>query len=135
MADGDLHSNRPGPLQSLRLLADDVKLETKRSNEGDPSQSETSECLEFPSPSRVEIGATEADLSLGVGAEMARRALRRRLAGEDHRVHKRQVPRARVAQTASSTLNGCRRRELHEHKHNSDPRRDLSLSSSWFSSS
>jgi hypothetical protein len=33
----------PGPLQSLRLLAEDAQLETKRSNEGDTSQSETSE--------------------------------------------------------------------------------------------
>jgi hypothetical protein len=31
------------PLQSLRLLAEDVQLETMRSNEGDPSQSEASE--------------------------------------------------------------------------------------------
>jgi hypothetical protein len=29
-------------LQSLRLLAEDVKLETKRSNEENPSQSDTS---------------------------------------------------------------------------------------------
>jgi hypothetical protein len=35
----------PGPLQSLKLLAEDAQLETKRSNEGDPSQSETSEAL------------------------------------------------------------------------------------------
>jgi hypothetical protein len=27
----------PRPLQSLRLLAEDAQLETKRSNEGDPS--------------------------------------------------------------------------------------------------
>jgi hypothetical protein len=31
------------PLQSLRLLAEDSELETKRSNEGDWSQSEASE--------------------------------------------------------------------------------------------
>jgi hypothetical protein len=31
------------PLQSLRLLAEDAQLETKRSNEGDPSQREASE--------------------------------------------------------------------------------------------
>jgi hypothetical protein len=43
MADRDGHLNRPGPLQSLRLLAEDAQLETKRSNEGDPSQSEASE--------------------------------------------------------------------------------------------
>jgi hypothetical protein len=43
MADRDWHSNRPGPLQSLRLLAEDAQLETKRSNKRDPSQSETSE--------------------------------------------------------------------------------------------
>jgi hypothetical protein len=33
----------PLPLQSLRLLAEDAQLETKRSNDGDPSQSEASE--------------------------------------------------------------------------------------------
>jgi hypothetical protein len=43
MADRDGHANRPGAFQSLRLLAEDAPLETKRSNEGDPSQSETSE--------------------------------------------------------------------------------------------
>jgi hypothetical protein len=32
-------------LQSLRLLAEDAQLEIKRSNEGDPSQSGTSEAL------------------------------------------------------------------------------------------
>jgi hypothetical protein len=31
------------PLQSLRLLPEDAQLETKRSNEGDPGQSEASE--------------------------------------------------------------------------------------------
>jgi hypothetical protein len=35
--------NRPRPLQSLRLLAEDARFEAKRSNEGDASQSETSE--------------------------------------------------------------------------------------------
>jgi hypothetical protein len=39
----DGHSSRPDPLQSLRLLAEDAQLETKRSYEGDPSQSEASE--------------------------------------------------------------------------------------------
>jgi hypothetical protein len=33
----------PRPLQVLRLLAEDAQLETKRSNEGGPSQSEWSE--------------------------------------------------------------------------------------------
>jgi hypothetical protein len=43
MADRDGHSYRPGALQSLRLLAEDAQLETKRSHEGDPGQSEASE--------------------------------------------------------------------------------------------
>jgi hypothetical protein len=33
----------PGPLQSLRLLTEHAQFETKRSNDGDPSQSETRE--------------------------------------------------------------------------------------------
>jgi hypothetical protein len=45
MTDRDGHSNRAGSLQSLRLLADEAQLESKRTNEGDPSQSETSEAL------------------------------------------------------------------------------------------
>jgi hypothetical protein len=45
MAEGgrDVHSNRPVPLHNIRLLAEDAQLETKRSNEGNPSQSEASE--------------------------------------------------------------------------------------------
>jgi hypothetical protein len=43
MADHDAHWHRPGLLQSLKLLAEDAQLETKRSNEGDPNQSEASE--------------------------------------------------------------------------------------------
>jgi hypothetical protein len=43
MADRDGHSNRPGSGQSLRLVDEDAQLETKRSNEGDASQSEASE--------------------------------------------------------------------------------------------
>jgi hypothetical protein len=43
MVDRDEHSNHPVPLQNLRLLAEDAQLETKRSNEGDPSHSEASE--------------------------------------------------------------------------------------------
>jgi hypothetical protein len=39
----DAHLNRPGRLQSLRLLAEDAQLATKRSSEGNPSQSEASE--------------------------------------------------------------------------------------------
>jgi hypothetical protein len=82
MADRDGHLNRPRHLQSLRLLTEDAQLETKLGNDGDPSQSEASKWLGSPSPSRVEMGATRADLSLGVGTEIARPALRRRLAGE-----------------------------------------------------
>jgi hypothetical protein len=48
------------------------------------------------------MGATQADLSLGVGAEIARPALRPRLAGEARHLHKKQVPRARGPQAASS---------------------------------
>jgi hypothetical protein len=33
MADRDGHSNRPTPLQSLRLLAEHAQLETKSTNE------------------------------------------------------------------------------------------------------
>jgi hypothetical protein len=43
MSDRDGHSNRPGPLHDLRLLAEDAQLETKRSNERDPIWSEASE--------------------------------------------------------------------------------------------
>jgi hypothetical protein len=43
MTDRAGESNRPGRLQSLRLLTEDAQLETKRSNQGDPSQSEASE--------------------------------------------------------------------------------------------
>jgi hypothetical protein len=43
--DRDVHIYRPRPLQRLRLLAEDAQLETKRSNEGDTSPSETSEAL------------------------------------------------------------------------------------------
>jgi hypothetical protein len=39
----DVRLSRPGTLQSLRLLTEDAQLETKRSNAGDPSQSEKSE--------------------------------------------------------------------------------------------
>jgi hypothetical protein len=76
MADRDGHVNRPGALQSLRLLAEGAQLEIKRSNDEYPSQSEASECLGSPYTERVEMGATEADLSLGVGPEVARPALR-----------------------------------------------------------
>jgi hypothetical protein len=51
------------------------------------------------------MGATRADLSLGVGPEIALQALRPRLAGEARHLHRRQVPQARAAQTASFTLN------------------------------
>jgi hypothetical protein len=44
------------------------------------------------------MGATQADLSLGVGPEIARPALRPRLAGEARHLHKQQVPRARGAE-------------------------------------
>jgi hypothetical protein len=56
VADQEGHSNHPGPLQGLRLLAEDVELETKRRNEGDASQSEASECVGSPSPERIEMG-------------------------------------------------------------------------------
>jgi hypothetical protein len=49
MADRDAHVNRPRAVQSLRLLAEDAQLETKPTNEGDPSQSEASEWLKSPS--------------------------------------------------------------------------------------
>jgi hypothetical protein len=44
-ADGRLRTafESSRPLQSLMLLAKDAQLETKRSNAGDPSQSEASE--------------------------------------------------------------------------------------------
>jgi hypothetical protein len=41
--------------------------------------------------------ATQADLSLGVGPEIARPALWPRFAGEARHLHKKQVPRARGA--------------------------------------
>jgi hypothetical protein len=47
------------------------------------------------------MGATRADLSLGVGREIARPALRPRLAGETRHLHTKQVPRARGPQAAS----------------------------------
>jgi hypothetical protein len=47
------------------------------------------------------MGATRADLSLGVGAEIARPALRARLAGEARHLHKKQLPRARGPQAVS----------------------------------
>jgi hypothetical protein len=40
----------------------------------------------------VEIVATQADVSLGVGPEIARPALRRRLAGEARHLHKKTTP-------------------------------------------
>jgi hypothetical protein len=43
MADRDGQMNRPGPFQSLRLLAEDARLETKCRNEGNLGQSEASE--------------------------------------------------------------------------------------------
>jgi hypothetical protein len=43
------------------------------------------------------MGATQTDLSLGVGPEIARPALRPRLAGEARHLHRKQVPRARGA--------------------------------------
>jgi hypothetical protein len=43
IADLDGYSNCPGPFQRLRLLGEDVRLETKWSNEAGPSQSEASE--------------------------------------------------------------------------------------------
>jgi hypothetical protein len=43
-------------------------------------------------------GETLADLTRGVGPEFARRALRRRLAGEARHLHKKQVLRARGAE-------------------------------------
>jgi hypothetical protein len=43
LADRDAQFNLRPPLQSLRLLAEDVHLETKPGNEGDPNQSEASE--------------------------------------------------------------------------------------------
>jgi hypothetical protein len=46
------------------------------------------------------MGATQADLSLGVGPERARPALRPRFAGEARQLHKKQVPRARGPQAA-----------------------------------
>jgi hypothetical protein len=52
--------------------------------------------------------ATRADLSLGVGPEIARPALRRRLAGEARHVHKKQVPRARGPQAANATRHNHR---------------------------
>jgi hypothetical protein len=47
------------------------------------------------------MGATQADLSLGEGPEIARPAVRPRLAGEAGDLHKKQVPRARGPQAAS----------------------------------
>jgi hypothetical protein len=47
------------------------------------------------------MGATQADLSLGVGPEIARPALGPRLAGEARHLHKQQVSRARGPQAAS----------------------------------
>jgi hypothetical protein len=49
------------------------------------------------------MGATRADLSLGVGAEVARPALRRRLAGEARHLHRKQVQRGREAQAPDPT--------------------------------
>jgi hypothetical protein len=49
------------------------------------------------------MGATQADLSLGVDPEIAGPALRRPLAGEARHLHHKQVTRARVAQTANPT--------------------------------
>jgi hypothetical protein len=54
-----------------------------------------------PLSSRVEIEATRADLSLGVDAEVARSALRRRLAGEYRHLQNKHVPRARGPQPAT----------------------------------
>jgi hypothetical protein len=54
-----------------------------------------------PSTERIEMGATRADLSLGVGPEIARSALRPRFAGEARHLDKKQVPRARGPQAAS----------------------------------
>jgi hypothetical protein len=45
MPDRDAHSNRPGPLQSLRPLTEAAQLETERGNEGSQSQSETTEAV------------------------------------------------------------------------------------------
>jgi hypothetical protein len=52
-------------------------------------------------------GATRADLSIGVVAEVARPALRPRLAGEARHGHKKQVPRARGPQSASWLRPDC----------------------------
>jgi hypothetical protein len=43
IADREGHLSCPGGLPSLKLLIEDAQLETKRSNEGDPNQSEASE--------------------------------------------------------------------------------------------
>jgi hypothetical protein len=48
------------------------------------------------------MGATLADLSLGVGPEIARPALRPRLEGESRHLHKNQRPRARGPHAASA---------------------------------
>jgi hypothetical protein len=53
-----------------------------------------------PSTEPVEMGATRADFSLGVGAEIALPALRPRLVGEARHLHKTQVPHARGPQAS-----------------------------------
>jgi hypothetical protein len=52
--------------------------------------------------------ATQADLNVGVGTEIGRPALRPRLAGEGHHLHKKQVPRARGRQEAWNMPTACR---------------------------
>jgi hypothetical protein len=58
-------------LQILMLLAEDAPLETKRSSEGEPSRRLLRS--DSPSPSRVEYGATQADLSCASASESAPR--------------------------------------------------------------
>jgi hypothetical protein len=68
---------------------------------GGPESEQGERMTRVPSTERIEMGATRADLSLGVCPEMARPALRPRLAGESRHLHKKQVPRAREVKAAS----------------------------------
>jgi hypothetical protein len=61
------------------------------------------------STERVEMGATQADLGLGVGPEIARPALRPRLAGDarhlhKHKSHPHEKRRQRVGDGQSATF-------------------------------
>jgi hypothetical protein len=100
MANRDGHSDRPNTLQSLRLLAEDAQLEVKRSNEGDPSQSDPSELLESPSPERVEMGQLRWTLVSGRAISSATGSAAT-LGGRSPPPAQKHVPQARGVERAN----------------------------------